>query len=97
MKATGEPEMFHVVFDGGATCTARISDPPQRGQMGKVIFEWSGHLTQALFPRYRAWVHSINEHLAGKWQVTILHVFVLDGRQYEAWAYAPGQPVERVE
>jgi hypothetical protein len=35
--------------------------------------------------------------LAGEWQMTILHVSVLDGTGYEGSAYTPGQPAETVE
>lgn len=97
MKLHAEPETFHVDFGCGTTCTARITEPPKAGTVGKVVFEWTGTPTQALFPAYRAWVHSLNEHLACKWQVRLMHVFAAGGGRYEAWIYAPGRPAERAK
>lgn len=96
-------QTFVCDFGDGLTCTTIINDT--RAYQGKshiIGMEWSRRPTrdmlEHLLPRYRDWIHSVNQIVADKTNLTILYALQItpsDSRQksggrWEVWAYTSG-------
>ena len=89
---------FKCNFGSGIICTIQVSaTQPAQGQAHILGVEWSGTPpTKKVFRPYVAWINSVNQQLAGEWDTSIMHVFLLPDGKHEAWVYAPGKQPELI-
>jgi hypothetical protein len=83
-------------FGAGLSCTMVVN--PTRLVQGKTHIQraaWSRKPTKEeylnLFPRYRDWMHGINQACAERTRATVLYIFQPTLETFQVWSYVPGR------
>ncbi len=89
---------FKCDFGRGVTCATVIADdPPKQGESHVREIQWTGQPSNKTLLSYKAWMNSTNKMLADKWNLKLMHVYMLPKGRNELWEFEPGQRPRCVE
>lgn len=84
-------------FNRSLCCEMQVADtPPEKGHSHIRSVQWTGQPKHKHRREYIRFCHLVNSHLADHWQMSLLHLFLLEPKVLELWEYHPGQAPKRV-
>jgi hypothetical protein len=81
-------------------CEVTVNDdPPAKGKTHTLNFEWSRFpkMTRTVAREYVTWICSINQILADKWDMKLMHCVEVGLDVWELWAFTPGEAPRLLE
>jgi hypothetical protein len=66
-------------------------EPMPAGEPHIRAVEWSGRPTEKVFRQYVGWMNSVEQQLADKWGVKLMHVYTKGPEILESWCFVPNE------
>jgi hypothetical protein len=87
-------------FTRSIICEVRVDDdPPAKGKTHTLNFVWSRFPkpTPRFARQYVAWICSINQILADRWSMKLMHCVEVGPDIWEFWLFEPGKAPRRID